>query len=115
MGDLRLHDPLLVLRYGLRHQINRKPGWEWVENFANNDTELSQIIHAYKVLKEISYKFGVQVPSSTQDALRLDSLSEEKIEAELQQINEYKTFRILEENDLYHLAIRESHITVCIV
>ena len=104
MSDLRLHDPLLVLRYGLRHQITRKPGWEWVENFVNNDGELSQIIHAYKVSKEISYKFGVQVPNSTQDALRLDSASEEKlwhkaIEAELQQINDYKTFRILEENE----------------
>jgi Reverse transcriptase (RNA-dependent DNA polymerase) len=104
MSDLRLHDPLLVLRYGLRHQITRKPGWEWVENFVNSDGELSQIIHAYKVSKEISYKFGVQVPNSTQDALRLDSATEEKlwhkaIEAELQQINDYKTFRVLEENE----------------
>jgi hypothetical protein len=49
MSDLRLHDPLLVLRYGLRHQITRKPGWEWVENFVNSNGELSQIIHAYKV------------------------------------------------------------------
>jgi hypothetical protein len=79
MSDLRLHDPLLVLRYGLRHQITRKPGWEWVENFVNSDGELSQIIHAYKVSKEISYKFGVQVPNSTQDALRLDSGTEEKL------------------------------------
>jgi hypothetical protein len=46
MRDLRLHDPLLVLRYGLRHQITRKPAWEWVETFVNNDEELSQIIHA---------------------------------------------------------------------
>jgi Reverse transcriptase (RNA-dependent DNA polymerase) len=104
MSDLRLHDPLLVLRYGLRHQITRKPGWEWVENFVNSDGELSQIIHAYKVSKEISYKFGVQVPNSTQDALRLDSATEEKlwhkaIEAELQQINDYQTFRVLEEHE----------------
>ena len=61
-------------------------------------------IHAYKASKGISYKSGVQVPSSTQDALRLDSLSKEKlwhkaIEAELQEINEYKTFRIQEENE----------------
>jgi Reverse transcriptase (RNA-dependent DNA polymerase) len=104
MGDLRLHDPLLVLRYGLRHQITRKPGWEWVENFVNSDGDLSRIIHAYKVSKETSYKFGVQVPSSTRDALRLDSASEEKlwhkaIDDELQQINDYKTFRVLEENE----------------
>jgi hypothetical protein len=104
MSDLRLHDPLLVLRYGLRHQITRKPGWEWVENFVNSDGELSQIIHAYKVSKESSYKFGVQVPNSTQDALRLDSATEEKlwhkaIEAELQQINDCQTFRVLEEHE----------------
>ena len=33
MSDLRILDPLLVLRYGLRHKITRKPGWEWVKSF----------------------------------------------------------------------------------
>jgi hypothetical protein len=104
MDDLRLHDPLLVLTYGLRHQITRKPGWEWVESFVNNDDELARIIHAHRVSKDIVYKFGVRVPNSTQEALRLDSEKDEKlwleaIETELKQINEYETFRILRDDE----------------
>ena len=104
MGDLRLHDPLLVLRYGLRHKLTRKPGWEWVESFVNEDEELSRIIHAYKVSKATTFKFGVQVPNNTQEALRLDSAAAETlwhqaIEAELQQINDYQTFRVLEDDE----------------
>ena len=104
MDDLRLHDPLLVLRYGLRNKLTRSKGWEWVETFVNNDQELSRIIHAYKVSKEISYKFGVRVPKNTQEALRLDSAADEKlwseaIDIELKQINDYETFRVLEDNE----------------
>ena len=105
MQDLRLHDPLLVLRYGLRNKLARKPGWEWVESFVNNDQELSNIIRAYKVSKEVSYKFGVRVPNNAQEALRLDSaeamkLWTEAIDTELKQINEYQTFRVLEPGEL---------------
>ena len=77
MKDLRIQAPLLVLRYGLRHGMTLKPGWEWVENFVNSDKELTRIINAYKVSKATSYKFGNQVPKSTKDALRLDSQAEE--------------------------------------
>ena len=64
MSDLRLHDPLLVLRYGLRHQITRKPRWEWVENFVNNSSEMSQIIHALKSLRRypLSLEYNSQIP-----------------------------------------------------
>ena len=104
MDDLRLHDPLLVLRYGLRNRLTRKPGWEWVEHHINNNTELANIIRAYKVSKEVNYKFGVQVPNNTQEALRLDSAAAETlwfnaIETELKQINDYETFRVLEDNE----------------
>jgi hypothetical protein len=102
MKDLRLHDPLLVLRYGLRNKMTLKPGWEWVESFVNSDQQLTSIIQAYKVSKSTTFKFGIQVPKSTRDALRLDSQEEAKlwhdaIEAELKQINDYETFRVLEE------------------
>ena len=77
----------------------------WVESFVNNDQELSNIIRAYKVSKEVSYKFGVRVPNNAQEALRLDSaeamkLWTEAIDTELKQINEYQTFRVLEPGEL---------------
>ena len=104
LDDLRLHDPLLALRYGIRHKLNSKPGWEWMDSFINDGGELSRIISAYKVSKETSYKFGVRVPSNTQEAIRIDSQTDEKlwtsaIEMELKQINDYETFRVMEHGE----------------
>jgi hypothetical protein len=50
------------------------------------------------------YKFGIEVPRSIKDAVRLDKINnnklwQEAIEKELNQINEYKTFRVLEEEE----------------
>jgi len=100
-----------VLRHGLRNKLARKPGWEWVEPYINNNEELANIIAAYKVSKEISYKFGVQVPKNTQEALRLDTAATEKlwhnaIETELKQINDYETFRVLENHELMPIGYK---------
>jgi hypothetical protein len=37
MQDLRLHDPLLILRYGSEKNLSRLKGWERVESFVNHD------------------------------------------------------------------------------
>jgi hypothetical protein len=104
MDDLRTHDPFLVIRYGLRHKLTEKQGWEWVNPYLNSDTEISNMIRAYKVSTEIAYKFGVQVPRNTKDSLRLDTenantLWSDAIKTEFKQINDYETFRVLENHE----------------
>jgi hypothetical protein len=104
MDDLRTHDPFLVVRYGLRNKLTEKPGWEWVNPYLNSDSEISNMVKAYKLSTEISYKFGVQVPRSTKESMQLDTenkntLWAESIKTEFKQINDYETFRVLENHE----------------
>ena len=62
------------------------------------------MIRAYKVSTEIAFKFGVQVPRNTKESLRLDlangnKLWENSIATEFKQINDYETFRVLENDE----------------
>jgi hypothetical protein len=105
MDTLRTHDPFLVVRYGLRNKLTEKPGWEWVNPYLNSNVEISNMIRAYKVSTEIAYKFGVQVPRNTKESMKLDMengnhLWEESIATEFKQINDYETFRVLENDEL---------------
>jgi hypothetical protein len=104
MDDLRTHDPFLVVRYGLRGKLVEKPGWEWVEPYLNSDSQIINMIRAYKLSMEIAYKFGVQVPRSTKDSIKLDQENENElwadaIKAEFKQIKDYETFRVLENDE----------------
>jgi hypothetical protein len=104
MDDLRTTDAFLVVRYGLRGKLVEKPGWEWVEPYLNSDTEMINMIRAYKLSTEIAYKFGVQVPRSTKESIKLDKENEnelwsDSIKTEFKQINDYETFRVLEDDE----------------
>jgi hypothetical protein len=62
------------------------------------------MIRAYKMSVEIAYKFGVQVPRNTKESIKLDTengntLWAESIKTEFKQINDYETFRVLEEDE----------------
>jgi hypothetical protein len=104
MDDLRTHDPFLVLRYGLRGKLLEKPGWEWAQLYLNSDTEITNMIRAYKLSVETAYKFGVQVPRNTKESIKLDTengntLWADSIKTEFKQINDYETFRVMEDNE----------------
>ena len=104
MNDLHIHDPILGLQYGLRNGLTHKPGWEWVEPFVNHDQELSQTIRAHKVVKETQYKFGIHVPNNVNESPTTRFWGRWKALVgsnwnELRQINEYETFRILEDDE----------------
>ena len=63
------------------------------------------MIHSYKLSLETTYKFGVQLPKNTKEAIRLDTangntLWADAIDTEFKQINEYETFWVLEEHEL---------------
>ena len=70
------------------------------------DKKLSEMKSIYLASKlESKFKFGVEVPKTPKHALQLDEkeqneLWKQAITTELDQINEYKTFRILEDHEL---------------
>ncbi len=64
MDVLRLQDPFLVIRYGMRNSLTKKPGWEWVEPFMDSDEITTRMLRAHKSAVQAPIKFGVRVPKS---------------------------------------------------
>ena len=95
----------MVIRYGVRNSLTKKPGWEWVDSYMDSDEEISKMVMAYKTSTEISYKFGVYVPRNSKDARNVDikdgtKLWDTSINTELKQINDYETFIVLEDHEV---------------
>src|SRR5687768_14395171 len=105
IDDLRLHDPFLLIRYALRHKLLDKDGWEWTKHYVESDPELTRMVKAYKVSREnVTIKFGVDIPASTKAAINLDLKNgdnkwNEAMKSEIDSINAYQTFRVLEDNE----------------
>ena len=105
MDDLRVHDPFLLVRYALRHKLLNHKGWEWTKHYIESDPELTRMVKAYTVSREtVNIKFGVEVPATTKEAIALDlkngdSKWKEAMKTEIDSINAYQTFRVLQDNE----------------
>ncbi len=105
MDDMRLHDPFLVLRYGIRNNYLNQPGWEWAKHFMSKDPQLLSIARCFRVAQDLpNIKFGIEVPKNTKHANEIDRLAssdkwKQSNQVEMKQINDYKTFITLEDGE----------------
>ena len=105
MDDLRQHDPFMLIRYALRNHLLNQQGWEWTKHYIDADTELAKMVKAYNVSKEsVNIKFGVEVPVNTKAAILLDQKNgdnkwKEAMKTEIDSINAYQTFRVLQDKE----------------
>ena len=74
MDNLRMHDPHLVIRYGNKHKLLSNVLWAWTKAYGILDNAYQHLVRAYAVsLKKNKIKFGIEVPSSTKEAYKLDN------------------------------------------
>ena len=109
VNELKLHDPLSVLKYGIKNKLANHWGWEWAKVFLLKRRELKGVLWAFKTTtikkkNEIKYKFGVCIPCTVQEALKLDRINgnnlwEEAIIKELAQIVDFDTFRVVPDGE----------------
>jgi len=105
LEDLRIHDPFLVIKYALKNKLTTKPGWEWTKYYMESDKTLTHMVYAHKASRYLkNIKFGVEIPQSTRHALEIDQIDntglwKEAMETEIDQLLEYETFRVLEDNE----------------
>ena len=110
VGAMRKDDPLTLARYARDNNLLGQEGWKWAEAYRANPTRMIRIVHrilaAAKNRKKRGpkYKFGVRVPRTVAEAFGLDqangnSLWAEAIQKEMNQLDEFKTFRVLEPGD----------------
>ena len=102
MNCLRLHDPIKVYMYGRQQGLLKEKHFEWTKDFGTAIEEYKFMLHCYKMVTMTGdfYKFGVLVPRTLKQALEYDEQNgntkwQEAIRTEIDQINYYKTFRII--------------------
>ncbi len=105
MDSVVLQDPIPVLKYAKKKHLLDQPLFKNLSFYCTGDAP-SRLARAFKA-KQVTgkkYMFGVQVPVGIKQALRLDrengnTLWEDAVRKELNQLNECKTFRVLDERE----------------
>jgi hypothetical protein len=119
LDALRLQDPYPLVKYGVKKKLTKHPEWSWVKDYLENDDHMASLVQAYKAsVGGIQYMFGVEIPKSVKHALELDkangnNLWRESIDKELEQINDFQTFRRLKKGE--HLSAAYQRIPYFIV
>lgn len=97
-------DPITCAKYALKHGLLDLPGWRRFRRLAKREQKMKRMakhIQAFNARRGPVYMFGIQVPQSIAEAKRLDeenrnTLWQDAIKKEMDQLKEYKTFRKLE-------------------
>jgi len=105
---LRQDHPYELVQYALRKQLVNKSDWKWIITFLQDDTNFTKTYDPRRIynlnVNAPRYKFGIEVPRSVKHALMLDQQNgnnewQNAINKEMKQIQEYQTFRVLENNE----------------
>ena len=97
-----------AIAYALKKGLVNEPGFEWVKTYLEADEEHLRTIEAFKAKQKTSggkvFKFGVEVPKNPIHALQLDKEHQSNgwqlsIKKELDEVNQYKTFRLVPDNE----------------
>ena len=105
MEAARGDNPIPLIEYSMGNSLWKKcERWRWTKEFDHDQVEDLRKVFVAKYENTPKYKFGVQIPTSIPHALRLDKLNgnklwEEAIQKEMDQLTEYKTFRLPTEKD----------------
>ena len=113
LSVMRESDPLTLARYAEENNLLETRGWKWakekereIKHYIRNvtgETQKNETKKKRKFKKSLpKYKFGVQVPRGTRQALDLDkangnTLWKESMEKEVKGLLDFETFQILEE------------------
>jgi hypothetical protein len=102
MVTIRKDNPIKLAIYAKSKGLIYLHGWQWARQMLKSN---KRFIHAVKMMKSVvatglKYKFGIQVPRNIREAIRLDkengnTLWQDAIREEIEQLLRFKTFRIL--------------------
>jgi hypothetical protein len=104
MEAARSDNPTPLIEYAKKWKLSRHPEWKWTDTFDMDALEDLRQGFIAKFENTPKYKFGVQIPTSISHALRLDRMNgnnlwQEAIKKEMDQLKEYKTFRLPTDGD----------------
>ena len=96
-------DPVTCALYAKEKNLLEAPGWKRFKSIARREKKLLRMVNQAKLRSfntAPKYKYGFEVPRNYQHALRLDELNKnskwhDSVDTELDQIDEYDTFKDL--------------------
>ena len=94
-------DPVSLANYAKNNDLLETPGWKFLRRIARRGKKLQRMLnqtHMSSKRNAVRYKFGVQVPRNTKEALKLNqengnTLWQDAMALEIAQLSEYKTFQ----------------------
>jgi hypothetical protein len=102
MSLIRKSDPIKLAIYAKAKGLIYRPGWRWARKMLKSNKRFARTIKLLKgsVSTGPKFKFGIQVPRNIREAIRLDrengnTLWQDAMREEIQQLLQFKTFRIL--------------------
>ena len=101
LGDIFNDDPVEVAMYAKENGMLDEPGWRRCKNYVKNNKKLARMIHQARLKCNRNaprYKYGVQVPRSHDEAVRIDRKNgnthwQDAEKLEVAQLKEYEVFR----------------------
>jgi hypothetical protein len=84
--------------------------YKWVSEYMDSPTQMAQLVRVFKANTDRNtpkYKFGIEVPRSIPHAFLLDQMNGDQLwkaamDKELKLIEDYKTFRLLQNGEPLH-------------
>jgi hypothetical protein len=94
-------DPITCAKYAQDHNLLDLPGWKSLKRIASRTVLFARMQRQYKLERERNgpcYKFGVLLPHSRKDAIKLDEANQntkwqDSLRLEMDQIDAYNTFK----------------------
>ena len=93
-------DPITCALYARENNLLQEEGWKRFRRYAKNEKKLTRLINqaklrSYKEAKQ--YKYGVELPRDYEHAVKIDAINgntlwQDAVKLELDQIHEYKVF-----------------------
>jgi hypothetical protein len=101
MSAVATDDPITLTKYAIDNDLLDKPGWKHLKRFARREKKFQRMLNQAKRANDRNapiFMFGVQVPRGAKQAFALDQrngndLWERAMKTEIQQLEEYETFR----------------------
>ena len=103
----RAEVPRVVAQYAIDRNLINHPDFKWISKHFKWDKKKIRNMRVFASTtsrRDQKFKFGVQVPNSPKHALTLDQLNgdngwADSMQTELNQLSDYKTFRVLEDDE----------------
>ena len=101
LNKIKADDPITLAKYVEAEGLVDKPYWKWANQYIKNKKKFLRLCRQVFLARKRTgpvYKFGVQVPRNTKEALLLDkqsnsSLWKEAIAKEMTKIAEFQVFK----------------------